>query len=126
LGNHPLAAAYYGAALKDGWIGGGADITGDSRSTHQWGKVLNVRLTDTPKPTLSQRHPLLDIPIDRKNILGSIPHDHYICIPSTVTWAIGRAQALDGEGGDSQEKVMKKVLDQCCESISNISYTDMG
>lgn len=126
LDDNQLAAAYFGAALKDGWIGGGAEITTDSQSTSQWGKAMNIGLSNTLKPGLSQSHPLLDIAIDRKHILGGLPHDQYLALPPTVTWAIGRAQALDGKRAESQEKVMRGILDLGCESIPNIFYTDMG
>jgi len=93
---HELAAAYFKLAEKDGWLPGlewCMDWCMDWRNA----EVATDCLSDTPKAALSQKHPLLDIEIDKSFTLGQIPHDHFLCIPLTVVWIILRAQGLRGK-----------------------------
>ena len=112
LADHELAAAYFKLAEKDGWLPKDNVWVGGDIS------VETGYLSDTPKAALSQKHPLLDIHIDKKFTLGQIPHVDFLSIPPTVVWIILRAQSLEGKTEISSEDVVKQLLDLACTSQS--------
>lgn len=107
--DHELAAAYFKLAEKDGWLSG-------PEWCMDWGnaEVATDYLSDTPKATLSQKHPMLDIKIDKTFTLGQTPHDSFLCIPPTVIWIILRAQFLRGKIELSTEDVVRQLLNLAC------------
>jgi len=111
--NHLAAAYAMGAGKYKGWLEQGA-VRGACC------KELRPYLCDTPKATLSQKHPLLDIRIEDNSIFGRIPHDFFLCIPPTVVWIILRAQGLKGKTGLSQEEIVRQLLDLACESMAYV------
>jgi hypothetical protein len=122
LDNHKLAASYVKMAGKDGWFDAKTD---DGNDLEDWGPfnfTTEHFLSDTPKAALSQNHPLLDIAIDKKSILGQIPHDHFLCIPPTVVWVILRAQGLEGKTKLSYRAIVRQLLDLACKYLTSFLH----
>jgi len=122
LDNHNLAASYVKIAGKDGWFD---NRMVESSDVQDWGyhSFTTEHLpSDTPKAALSQKHPLLDIVIDKTFILGQIPHDLFLCIPPTVVWIILRAQGLEGKTKFSNRSIVRQLLDLACKLLSSLLH----
>ena len=116
LEKNRLAAAYAMSLQKcKGWRREDAEPKGV-------GEISKHHLCNTPKATLSQAHPLLDIDCEEYNALGMIPHEFFISLPPTVGWIILRAQALIGKTALSQEQIIRQLLDLACDSIFHITH----
>jgi len=124
LERHDLAAAYLKIVGKSGWLDANTDKSNDLVDWVKFDFKTERFLSDTPKAALSQKHPLLDIAIDRKSILGYIPHDHFLCIPPTVVWIILRAQGLEGKTKFSNRSIVRQLLDLACNLLSSFLHRE--
>jgi hypothetical protein len=116
LGDNELVADYYHIEAEEAKATPPqAAGTPHASLWHDWNPAYY--LSDTPKATLTRKHPLLNVIGDGAFNLGSMPHQNFLCIPPTVVWIILRTQELEGKVGGSTRENMKQLLDMACESI---------